>query len=141
MSKTRWIFLIIVIGLAIAGFYGYSEYTRGHPDLSGAKADIAISAPNLLAEFAKDENLANKRFLNKVTSCRGAVKSIDKDQTGSVSIALETGDLMANISCELDPRHIGDAAKVRVADTITVTGICTGMLSDVVLVQCSFVKK
>ena len=82
---------IVIVGL-IGGIYAFTEYNRKPADLSGAKADISVSAPQLLAEYAKDENAANKKYLNKVTTVSGILKSIDKDHTGSISLALETGD-------------------------------------------------
>jgi len=140
-KRTRNIFIgILVIGL-IGAIYAYSEYTRGNPDLAGAKADISISASQLLGEYSKDEKSANAKYLNKITSVRGILKSIDKDHTGSISLSLDTGDPIAGVSCELDARHLTDADKVHAGDSVTVTGICTGMLTDVVLVRCSAEKK
>lgn len=138
MKRKTWIILgsvmLVLIGAAV---FGYSEYTRGHADMAEAKAEVCITAPALLGEFTENEAKADAKYLNKVTCTRGVVKSIDKDHTGSVSVTLETGDPMASVSCELDTRHIDEAEKIHDGDTVNVTGICTGMLTDVVLVNCS----
>jgi hypothetical protein len=140
-KRTRNILIGVLLVVIIGAVYGYSEYTRKNADLAGAKADVVISAPQLLDEFSKDEKTADQKYLNKVTSVRGVLKSIDKDHTGSISLALDAGDPIAGVSCELDARHLADAESVHSGDSITVTGICTGMLTDVVLVRCSAEKK
>lgn len=136
-KRTRNILIAIgLIGL-IGAIYGYTEYNRKPADLSGKKADISISATQLLGEYSKDEKAANQKYLNKILSVQGILKSIDKDHTGSISLAIDAGDPLGGVSCELDARHIADAGQVHVGDTVNVTGICTGMLTDVVLVRCS----
>ena len=140
-KSTRNILIAIgVIGMIVA-IYAYTEYMRKPADLSGAKADISISATQLLGDYSKDEKAANQKYLNKILSVQGILKSIDKDHTGSISLAIDAGDPLAGVSCELDARHIEDAEQVHVGDTVIVTGICTGMLTDVVLVRCSGQKK
>ncbi len=140
-KRTRYILLgILAVGI-VGGIYAYTEYNRKPADLSGAKPDIVVTATQLLSEYSKDEKSANAKYLNKVTSVRGQLKSIDKDHTGAISLALETGDPIAGVSCELDPRHTSDADRVHVGDSITITGTCAGMLTDVVLNRCSVEKK
>lgn len=140
-KRTRNILIAIVVVGLIGAIYGYTEYNRKPADLSGAKADISVSAAQLFGEYSKDEKAANQKYLNKITTVSGVLKSIDKDHTGSISLSLDAGDPLAGVSCELDARHIADAEQVHVGDTVIVTGICTGMLTDVVLVRCSAQKK
>jgi hypothetical protein len=140
-KRTRYILLgILALGI-IGGIYGYSEYNRKPADLSGAKPDIVVSATQLLSEYSKDEKAANQKYLNKITSVRGVLKQVDKDHTGTISLALETGDPIAGVSCELDSRHTADTESIHIGDTITVTGKCAGMLTDVVLNHCALAKK
>jgi len=137
MNRKRWIITGSIAALFIvAAIFGYREYTRGNADLAGVKAEVCIAAPNLLNEFSQNEAQANAKYLNKVTCTRGVVKSVETDHTGSVSVTLDAGDPIANVSCELDTRHLDEAAKIHTGDTVNVTGICTGMLTDVVLVRC-----
>jgi hypothetical protein len=140
-KRTRNILIGVVVLVLIGGIYAYTEYVRKPADLAGAKADVTLSATQLLGEFSKDEKAANQKYLNKITSVQGILKSIDKDHTGSISLSLDAGDPLEGVSCELDARHLADADNVHVGDNVTVTGICTGMLTDVVLVRCSAQKK
>ncbi len=131
------ILLVILVLVVIGAAYGYYQYTRGNKDLSGAKADVSISAVDLYNEYSADEKIANTKYLSKVISVRGKISKIDKDATGSASIMLDAGSDMGGVSCLLDTRHNDEAAKLHNGDSVLINGSCTGMLSDVVLVRCS----
>ena len=140
-KRTRNILLVILLLGIIGGIYGYREYTRTNADLSGAKADIVVSATQLYTEYSQNEAAANAKYFNKIINVRGVFKSVDKDHTGAVSLALDAGDPMNGVSCELDPRHVSDADQIHAGDTITVNGTCAGVLTDVVLNRCAIEKK
>src|SRR5438874_7445529 len=113
LKKRTWIILSSIAAVLFAALaFGYYEYTRGNPDLAGEKPEVCIAAPTLLSEFSQNEAQANAKYLNKVTCTRGVVKDIEKDHTGSVSVALESGDPLAGVSCELDARHLDQADKI-----------------------------
>ena len=57
------------------------------------------------------------------------------------SLALDGGDSLREISCQLDPRHEDDVQKLEAGDTVEVQGICAGMLGDIVLVGCAVERK
>ena len=126
-----------ILVLLAAGAYGYYEFSRGNADLAHSTPQITIFAQVLLAEYSKDEVAANKKYLNKIVNVEGKLKSIDKDHTNSLTLTLEANDPMASVTCQLDERHSRDTGRVKVGDKIKVTGICAGMLADIVLVRCS----
>jgi hypothetical protein len=134
--KTRWKILIgLLLVLTVGIVYGVREFTRGNKDLADAKPDVSIAATQLLSEYAANETVANKKYLNKVISVRGVLKSVDKDSAGMVTLSLDAGDPIAAVSCQLDTKHIDESAAVKSGDSVTVVGMCTGMLTDVVLVR------
>lgn len=147
-KRTRNILLSLLALGIIAGIYGYSEYTRTNADLSGAKADIVVSATQLFTEYTQNESAANAKYFNKVTNIRGVLKSIDKDHSGTVTLTLNSGDSLSNISCQLDARHIGDSDHIHTGDTITITGTCSGkgesimgIPADILFTRCTLEKK
>jgi hypothetical protein len=135
-TRTKIILGLSVLMLIAAG-YGYYQYTRKNPDLLGASADISILATNLQSEYGMDEDQANKKYLNKIIQVRGKVRQIETDSTGTVTLSLETSDPISSVSCQLDKRHADQASKSKEGDTVSLTGLCTGMLTDVVLVRCA----
>jgi Flp pilus assembly protein TadG len=147
-KRTRNILLVILILGIIGGIYGYTEYNRKNADLSGAKADIVVTATQLYSEYTQNETSANAKYFNKVTNVRGVLKSVDKDHTGTVTLTLNSGDPQSNISCQLDARHVSDAENLHAGDTVTVTGTCSGkgesvmgIPSDVLLTRCAIAAK
>jgi putative nucleic acid binding protein len=135
--KKKYIWLTLIVIVLVGAAYGIREYTRGNEDLSGATADVSTTATDLVTDFSHDEKAANARYLNKVLRVTGRVKDIKKDSLGSYSIELESGSELSVVSCLLDKRHNDDATKIERGDNIAITGICTGVLMDVVLVRCA----
>ena len=140
-KQTRYILLGMLAIVIVAGIYAYTEYVRKPADLAGAKVDIVVSATQLFNEYSKDEKAANAKYFNKVINVRGVLKSIDKDHSGGVSLSLDSGDPISGVSCELDARHVSDGEHVPPGDSLTVTGTCAGLLTDVILNRCSVERK
>jgi hypothetical protein len=135
--KKKYIWISIVALILVGGVYGLREYTRGNDDLAGASPDITVSAEALMSDFSADETSANAKYLNKVLRVNGSVKDIKQDSLGSYSIELASGSELSVVSCLLDPRHNEDASRVKKGDNVAITGICTGVLMDVVLIRCA----
>lgn len=125
---------LITFGLLafLLGSYGWYEYNRGHTSLKSMTADVNISAFELLAVFNKDEAAANTQFLDKVIKVEGSISAVDVGK--NTSLTIDAGDLMSSIVCELAENE--NIAELEVGDDVNVKGICTGFLSDVILVKC-----
>jgi hypothetical protein len=138
-TKTR---LAIIVGsiafIILASLtFGYYQYNKANTDLSNEKPEVFIAASALLSEFVRNESEATTKYFNKLTCARGVLKSVDKNGKDIPSLALDAGNPVAEIFCQLDPRHASDADKLSPGDTIEVQGVCAGMLTDVLLVGCS----
>lgn len=132
---------VVVLGLIAAG-YGYYQFSRPNKDLLGAKPDITIDATELLGAFSDNEQTANAKYLNKVINVRGQLKAIERDSSGGISLSLDCANPIAGVACQLDKSHLADAEWVHAGDSVSVVGVCTGYLTDVVLVRCAIdVKK
>jgi hypothetical protein len=59
-------------------------------------------------------------------------------EEGKTKVQLETGNPMSMIICELEDGR--EAGSVKAGDEIKIKGMCSGYLSDVILVQASLVK-
>jgi hypothetical protein len=60
----------------------------------------------------------------------GTIISIDKDQTGKITLMIGKADAFSNVFVTLS--QISPIAQ-KAGDTITIKGVCTGALSDVVI--------
>jgi hypothetical protein len=132
------ILLALLAIVAIGGAIGFYLYNKPAERTVSADAEFTVQAPALFSEFENNEGQANSKYLNKVVAVQGKVLSIAKGDSAGVSITLEAGSEMFGVSC-LVP-EVGETANLKEGDNITVKGLCTGMLMDVVLVKCRVEK-
>ena len=93
---------------------------------------IPVTATELYAQFSSDHIQANQAYLNKVLQVSGQVLTIKNSQYAAPVVILSTGDPLFGVACSLS--QVEPAAQpVKPGEKITVKGICTGYLSDVVL--------
>lgn len=125
---------VIILVIIISTIVGYNMYNKSHVDTKDSKADVTISPSKLLSEFETDEAAANTKYLDQIIEVKGIVKLINQVETGG-SLSLDSGNEMASIICEFESKE--SIAGVKVGDEVVVKGVCSGMLSDIVLVRCS----
>lgn len=125
------IFLLVLVALIAGGIYGYSEFNRG---LQAAdKVDYSITCADLFSAFEDDEKAANAKYLDKVVEVEGTISDISTNKQGKTTISLE-GGMLFGVTCELFEGESASAYKK--GQKVKLKGICTGYLSDVVLVRC-----
>ncbi|MEO5569471.1 MAG: hypothetical protein ABIT08_06100 [Bacteroidia bacterium] len=140
MKKSSYI--IIAVLVVCAGAVGtYYYVNRSVSGISGKKADFSLTPQNLLADFIADEKSANARYLDKVIVTEGKINLIKSDEKNNVNIILNTGDPMSSISCVLDKDETEKSEKLQPNDPVKIKGVCTGMLMDVILVNCVIEEK
>ena len=140
MKNIKWIILaLFIIGIGGA-WYGYSEWNRVAKDLTSVKPDFELTASELIKAFSDDEKKANSLYNGKVCAVKSKVISVDKDKLGlnTVMIGLDTD--FNNVSCQMDSTYNADAEKLVVGSEVTMKGICTGFLTDVILIKCVIQK-
>lgn len=128
----------LIIGLIILGSafaYGYYLFHKPHQGISSKVADFKISSTELFNEYNLDESAANKKYLGKIVSVHGRVADKAYDAQGTMSLILEGGE-MAGVGCQFDKSVQNEINKMKKGQAIKVKGRCTGMLMDVVLVDC-----
>ena len=118
----RTIIIVIVLIIAIGGWYGYRMYQEKTPDIVNKKPDVSISASALLEAFNKDTAAARKQFVDKIIEVTGIVKRIDT--TGSVVLGEESS--ASEITVGLDRRHMKDYAKLKTGSVAVLQGVCSG---------------
>ena len=131
------ILILLAIGVIGAGI-GYYMVNKPVPSLEKKKADLEVTAAKLLTDYQLNETAANETYLGKLVLVSGKVVDITQEN-GIKKIHLETSNPMALIICEMETgTETGD---VKAGDMVSVKGMCSGYLSDVILVQSTLVKK
>lgn len=131
MKKAVWIILLVIGGISIIWFY----YNKPHRQPSAEQA-IPTTATRLFADFSKNESTANSKYLNKVLEVSGVVTNVTINTDQKSVVMLETSDVIFGINCTMDKND----SSIVVGDSILLVGICTGFLSDVVMIQCQLKK-
>lgn len=130
--------IIPLIALAmIAAAVGFYMYNKPVESLENKKPDVTINAEQLLADYEENEQLANDKYLGKVVQVNGKVAEISTGE-GKSKIHLETSNPISVVITELDEGNTAEGLKI--GDQATIKGMCSGYLSDVILVRSSVIK-
>lgn len=130
---TKLIYAIAVVAItALGGYYYVFIYSKTHHRNVQSEKGITIIADSLSAQFKANEKTANALYLNKAVTVSGTIVSIDKNQEGKITIILGRADSFSNVSVTL----ISTAPLAqKIGETITIKGVCTGALSDVIITE------
>ena len=132
MSTKNKIIIIIAIIAAIAfsAYYYIFIYSSNNHRQVQSETGIVITSDSLVAKYQADEKLANSLYLNKAVVVTGVILSIDKNQEGKTTLVIGRSDSFSNVSVTM----ISTAPITqKVGESITIKGLCTGALSDVVI--------
>lgn len=127
----KWTLLSLLVLITTGSIIGYRMYNKPHRNVEEAKG-IAITAAQLIANYESNEPDANFKYLDKVLEVTGEITEISKNQKRETVITLKGTD-MGGIICTLEGTAVTTA---KPGTAVTVKGICTGYLTDVVLVRC-----
>jgi len=123
-----------VIAVAAIWFFVFYAPTHFKRDVADEKG-IQITAAALVKAYQENETNANALYLDKPIEIKGEIGETKADQAGNTTLTLKSEDAFASVFCTLkktDP-------SLKAGQTVTVKGICTGFLSDVVLKEAIIV--
>ena len=138
MSKNKIIISILIIGI-IGVFVAYKMYNKPHVNVTNTKSDITLTADKIINDFSSDENTANKTYLEKIIEVSGTISELKVEKEKGI-ITLKTNDDFGSVLCHLSEEATKNIKAFKEGQTITVKGICTGYLMDVILVKCEIIN-
>lgn len=125
------IFLFLLVAGAIGAAIGYRMWNKPHQDMNAAKAEIAIDAAALFAEFDANEDAANAKYLSKgaggadkVIALTGTVKNVATE--GSTVVYIEAGgenEISAELNASVNPAPRTD---FKTGEKVNLKCTCTG---------------
>ena len=132
-KMTKLIYAIAVVAItALGGYYYVFVYSKTHHRNVQSEKGIVIQADSLSAAYQANEKNANALYLNKAVEISGTIVSIDKNQEGKITLIIGRSDSFSNVSATL----ISTAPITqKIGETITIKGVCTGALSDVIVTE------
>jgi hypothetical protein len=136
MSTKNKIIIVIALITAIAfsAYYYIFIYSSNNHRQVQSETAIAITSDSLVAKYQADEKLANSLYLNKALAVTGNLLSIDKNQEGKTTLVIGRSDSFSNVSVTLTNNA---PITQKVGTPITIKGLCTGALSDVVITDAA----
>ena len=111
--KKKYIIIFLILVVAIAFAYKYLYHS--HRNISDEKASFSLTTAKLIREYQEDENLANKKYLDKTIQIKGLVTSynienktvtIDEKLFGLLNVDGSI-DIKVNDSLEFKGRFLG----------------------------------
>ena len=127
MRRTIIVVIIAVMLMTIGGYILLNK-----PPRSVETEDfIQSEATDLFEAFQKDEADANAVYLDKVVQVRGTVSEVMVNQDGATVVVLKSGDDLFGVSCSMAGEH----NTIEPGMTVTIKGICSGYLSDVIVTR------
>lgn len=139
MKRSVKITLIVVVILVLAGIgVGLYMYNLKSPDLSKGSADYTMASGELQSAFEVDEVGASSKYVNKIIEVTGPVMSYGPGYD-TYSLALETASPYSFIICTF--QKTPENTPIEVGVTLTVRGICSGYLMDVLMNDCVIITK
>ena len=101
--------------------------------ISSIKQKCGILFRKLIKEFIIDENVADKKFANKIVEINGTI--IEISTTNGKGIVTLVGN-EANVICQLNEKENKKIMQLKKDQNITIKGQCSGYLMDIMLVNC-----
>jgi tRNA_anti-like len=138
MKKKLILGFLTVAALGIIGVWYFIFYrpTHNKRDVADEKG-ITITAAALVKAYQENEANANAQYLDKAVEITGEVSGVTTDAAGKPSITLKSEDEFSSVSCTLKQNTPG----IETGKTITIKGVCTGFLSDVVVIDAIVTKQ
>lgn len=132
----RYLLLLVLAGVIIGGGVGYYLYNKPHRDIEHAMPDYILTADELTAAYANEEE-GNKKFLNNVVLIIGKAADVSKDAGGNINILFTTAD--GEIDASLDERYQEDesyrsrASDIEPGKNLQLQCYCSGAIKDTML--------
>ena len=133
MSKLDKILYVVAPVIGVIGSHRRKEYNSIDQNPGG---QIPLkTADELMNDFSNDENDANSRYSDKVVRVIGMIKSIQQNSSIQ-TIFLSTSSALCSIICHFDGRYKEQLNQLKPWQSVTVKGVCAGILKHVVLERC-----
>lgn len=132
----KWVLLLVFITVLTGGFVGYKMYNKPHRDVLHARG-IHVPAAKLVTDYETNEEAANSAYLDKVLEVTGIITEVSKNQKGETVVVLD-GTGIGTVRCTMEGSVQHD---MKTGASVIIKGICTGYLTDVIIVRGSYQDK
>ncbi len=132
--KKRNVQIIILLVVALIVYVFNSQYNKPHLNVAKEEPGILITSKKLIDNYKEDENKSNTKYLDQVIKVTGKIADITT-KNNKATITLGEGGLLGNVVCQLLPSENKKVSSLQKGQVISLKGICTGYLMDVILIK------
>ena len=138
--KAKSVVYAVLVVAVIASMIAVWMYFKPQASVKNRQADYKLSAKQLAEAFASNEDQANALYTGKVLEVEGYLQEIIRDER---SVVLMLGDVSQTngVSCYLRADDRGEVNSLKAGNQVTVKGICSGFLLDVVVEKCILLER
>ena len=130
------VLLFILITIAAVYYYVFVYSVQNHRNINKETA-ITIIADDLTQQYADNETNANTTYLNKVLLIKGVLLDTATNQQGKPTVTIGNPLSLSNVYITLNERP---NYKLLINDSIHIKGVCTGLLSDVIINEAQVIN-
>ncbi|HCE53971.1 MAG: OB-fold protein [Lutibacter sp.] len=135
--KTRnfKILLIVLVLIIISLFFIINLYNKPFIDIKKSNPELEVTAQEILDDYLADEYSANEKYVDNLIQIKGEIAEISFDKGVSI-ITLKDRSGFSSIICHMLPEANLNVLKLKKGSQITIKGVCTGYLFDIMMVRC-----
>ena len=131
-----FVVFFFAVGVILASLY---VFNMKHKDLKKTKPDFVITSVSLQKVFEDEEKSATAKYVNKILEVSGTIESVKTGEENILSVNLKTGSEFSSVICTFPAQT--DPVQFKTGNQITIRGECSGFLMDVLLNNCTVIKK
>ncbi len=133
MKKLLRILLTFLVIIVIA-YFVFLNLPKA--SIKNKPAEFQLTAESLYSDFESNEKKSNRLYIGKTIQVKGIIGTVEQDGQGATVIFLESENDFGGVLCTLVNGEESKLDKFKSGSEITIKGLCTGMLMDVVLNKC-----
>jgi hypothetical protein len=138
MSRKKVLILLALLSVFIGVAVIFSVFRPSGSTVRSVKTDVKTDVASLLKAFENNEKKANSLYLDKIIQVTGSVNEVIDDGT-FITVTLKNPGQSSGVMCSFDKNEVDKDTFIS-GDEITIKGLCTGYLIDVILVKCSIIE-
>ena len=105
-------------------------------DISSQASVHTVTAATLYNDYDSNEVAADLKYKDKVITVSGVVDDIAKDIMDDIYVTLKGDEYFGDVQCFFSDSHTNKAASLKKGDKLTVKGLCTGKMMNVLVRGC-----
>ncbi|MBC7950019.1 MAG: hypothetical protein H7Y42_19195 [Chitinophagaceae bacterium] len=129
--RRRLLIAVLILAVIFAGIYWYIA-TEKFADTKDRKAAYTVSAIEFMREFEENDSAANAKYADRIVTVNGRVSAIEAPDT-TLNVKFINPATGSYVIFDFQQQHQAEARTVKVGDSISIKGSCSGGIFSEIL--------